>query len=64
MREHWESGRKDLPPLQWIKVEKRTITYGEWEDVSETQMMPQAEARKYVDAHPEKYPAEVALAAR
>lgn len=56
VREHWESGRKDLPPLEWIKVEKRTVTYGEWHPVSEQIITPPIDAQRYIEAHPEKYP--------
>ena len=56
VREHWESGREGLPPLEWIKVEKRTVAYSEWSPVSEQTITSQIEARAYVTAHPEKYP--------
>lgn len=56
VREHWGSGRKDLPPLEWIKAEKRTVTYGEWEQVTEQTITPPIEAQAYVDAHPGRYP--------
>lgn len=56
VREHWESGRKDLPPIEWIRIEKRTVEYGQWAHVSKQQVIPEGEAQAYIDAHPERYP--------
>lgn len=58
VREHWESGREGLPPIEWIKIEKRTLTYGEWNTDSETRVTAPDVAQAYINTHPEKYPFE------
>lgn len=35
VREHAMAARKALPPVEWVKVEKRAVTFTPWETVRE-----------------------------